>query len=169
MQDVKESISLKCRPFDWLLIVSFSFFVCSSFFVSSFNALNIPLTPESKNFLVQAIYFYGSTIDPLYIINPIFCQIQNFIDTFIFGPFYLLLIYTLVTGKNWIRVPAIIYASVIAYSLILYFGVELFGDYPPINYSKFFAMNLPYLLVPLLLGYRMRHPYPFSNNSIVKN
>lgn len=169
MQKLKKVIPLRQRPLDCLFIICFSFFVCSSVFVSPFNALNIPLTPDSNNFIVRDLYWYASTIDPLYMVNPLCRQIQDFIDTFIFGPFYFLLIYALIKGKNWIRIPTIIYVSAITYSLILYFGVEFLGDQPPIDYPKFFAINLPYLLIPLALGYRMRHPYPFSNTDCAKD
>ncbi|MBV6622509.1 MAG: DUF2781 domain-containing protein [Rivularia sp. (in: Bacteria)] len=166
MYQSKLFLSLEKRFFDYLLIICFSFFACTSFFTSSFIALNLPLTPESKNFLIRGLYWYGQNIDPALIKNPLSLQIQSFIDVFIFGPFYLLLVYAFIKGKNWIRVPAIIYVSAITYSMILYLGIEFMGDYPPNNYLVFLAINLPYLLIPLALGYRMRKTYPFSKKSI---
>ena len=169
MQDVKEVIPLRERPFDRLFIIFFSFFVCSSFFTSSLRALNVPLTPDSKNFVLRGLYWYGLKIDPLYIFNPPWFQIVSFIDAFIYGPFYLLLIYALVKGKNWIRLPALLYVSAIASSTTIAFGTEYLGDSPPLNTPLFLAINLSYLLVPLALGYRMRHPYPFSNTNFAKD
>jgi len=58
--------------------------------------------------------------------------------------------------------PAIVYVSAMTYGMVLLFGAEFLGDLPPTNVPKFLAFNLPYLVVPLLLGYRMRGPRPFS-------
>jgi hypothetical protein len=154
------------RYFDYFLIICFSCFAGTSFFTSSLLALNVPLTPESKFFLVGALYWYGTNIDPAVIENPPYLQIQSFIDAFIFGPFYLLLIYALIKGKNWIRLPAIIYVSAITYSMILYLWIEIMGNNPPNNNVAFLAINLPYLFIPLALGYRMRYAYPFSKSSV---
>jgi len=169
MQDVKEGVSLRERPFDWLFIIFFSFFAWISFFTSPLRVLNVPLTPDGKNFLLQGLYWYGSKVDPLYIFNPSWYQTVCFIDGFIYGPFYLFLIYALVKGKNWIRLPALLYVSAITCSTSIAFGTEYFGDSPPLNIPLFLAFKLLYFLVPFALGYRMRHPYPFSNTDCAKN
>ncbi|BAZ11749.1 hypothetical protein NIES4071_35750 [Calothrix sp. NIES-4071] len=122
-----EKIPLQKRPQDWFFIGCFSFFAWSSFCISSISALNISLSPNSQNFWVKILYWYGSAIDPLTLINPPFLQMQTFIDTFIFRPFYLCLIYALIQGANWIRIPAFFYVSSITYSLVLLIGVELLG------------------------------------------
>ncbi|WP_088241252.1 EXPERA domain-containing protein [Calothrix rhizosoleniae] len=166
MHQKKPFLNFKRRYFDYFFIICFSFFAWTSFFTSSLVALNIPITPESNFFLIRALYWYGTNIDPALIKNPLSLQIQSLIDIFIFGPFYLLLVYAFIKGKNWIRLPAIIYVSAITYSMILYLGIEFMGDNPPSNHVAFLAINLPYLLIPLALGYRMRKTYPFNKNSV---
>jgi len=44
------------------------------------------------------------------------------------------------------------------------FGVEFFGEpqYRTLNVLKFLLFNLPYVLLPLLLLFRMRKPLPFT-------
>jgi hypothetical protein len=70
-----------------------------------------------------------------------------------------------VTGKSWIQLPAVMYATmIVTLTGIVVFGVEFFGD-PATrtgNPAKFLAFNLPYVLVPLLLLIRMRAPRPFT-------
>ena len=84
---------------------------------------------------------------------------------FVYGPFYLLLVYALIKGKNWIRLPAVMYATAISVLTgIVVFGVEFFGEpaWRCQNPAKFLAFNLPYVIVPILLLVRMRKPLPFT-------
>jgi emopamil binding protein len=80
-------------------------------------------------------------------------------------PFYVVLVFALVKGKNWIQLPAVVYATmIVTLTGIVVFGVEFFGD-PATrtgNPPKFLAFNLPYVLVPLLLLIRMRAARPFT-------
>lgn len=161
---MKDVIPLKQRPFDWLLIIFFAFCVYSSFFISLLRALNVPLIPDSKNIFLERAYWYGSKVDPLFLFNPPWFQIVSGLGSFIYGPFYLLLIYALIKGQNWIRIPTLLYVSAITTSTIITFGCEYLSDSPPLDTPLFLAINLPYLLMPFVLGYRMRHLYPFRKN-----
>jgi hypothetical protein len=80
-------------------------------------------------------------------------------------PFYLVLVYALLTGRNWIQLPAVIYATmIVSLTGIVVFGVEFFGEpmWRTPEPGKFLPFNLPYVLVPLLLLIRMRKPDPFT-------
>lgn len=55
--------------------------------------------------------------DPLLLHPPIGLEIQTFISAFVFGPFYLLLVYAFSTGRDWIRMPAILYVSAMTYGM----------------------------------------------------
>ena len=82
-----------------------------------------------------------------------------------YGPFYLLLSWALVKGKNWIQLPAVIYAVMISsITGVIVFGVEFFGEpeFQTHNAVKFLSLNLPYVLMPILLLVRMRKPLPFT-------
>ena len=80
----------------------------------------------------------------------------------VYGPFYLVLVYAFVRGANWIRIPALIYIGAMVYGMIQFLYWEFALGMPPRNLPVFFAFNLPYLVVPLLLGLRMRRPEPFG-------
>ena len=89
------------------------------------------------------------------------------LSAFVYGPFYLLLAWALVKGKNWIQVPAIIYATMIStITGVVVFGVEFFGEpeFRVLNVGKFLPLNLPYVLIPLLLLIRMRKELPFTRS-----
>jgi hypothetical protein len=74
------------------------------------------------------------------------------------------LVYALIRGRNWIQLPAVIYATLISgITGVVVFGVEFFGEpeWRTPNPIGFLAFNLPYVLIPLLLLIRMRKPMPF--------
>jgi len=92
-------------------------------------------------------------------------RIVTGLSAFLYLAFYLVLVPALIKGWNWIQLPAVIYATMIAsITGIIVFGVEFFGEpeFQTGNPLKFLAFNLPYVLIPLLLLIRMRKPLPFT-------
>ncbi len=156
------TVPLRQRPGDWFFVVAFSLFAFTSFFSDTLAGLGVRFSPDAGSWWVRANYWYAAGTDPYFLAHPAHLQVQTFISGFIFGPFYLLLVYAFVTGRDWIRMPAIIYVSAMVYGMIVFLGSEFVSQLPPTNLAKFLGFNLPYLIVPLLLGYRMRKRQPFS-------
>src|SRR5439155_1098081 len=96
-----------------------------------------PLAPDSPSFWARANWWYANGTDPLLLHAPIGLKVQVAISAFVFGPFYLLLVYAFVAGRDWIRMPAIVYVSAMTYGMVLLFGAEFLGDLPPTNVPKF--------------------------------
>ena len=123
------------------------------------------MRPDSPNPLARANYWYAIDADPLFLHPPVWMRFVTGLSAFVYGPFYLVLAWALVKGKNGIQVPAVIYATmIIAITGFVMFPEELFGE-PSLrvtNLPKFLGFNLPYVLIPLLLLVRMRSPQPFS-------
>ena len=110
-------------------------------------------------------YWYAHDADPLFMNPPVWMRIVTGLSAFVYMAFYLVLVPALIRGWNWIQLPAVIYATMIAgVTGIIVFGVEFFGEpeFQTQNPLKFLAFNLPYVLVPLLLLVRMRKPLPFT-------
>jgi hypothetical protein len=92
-------------------------------------------------------------------------RIVTGLSAFVYPVFYVLLVISLFRGWNWIQLPSVIYATMIAtITGVIVFGVEFFGEPEWItpNPVKFLAFNLPYVLIPILLLVRMRRPLPFA-------
>jgi hypothetical protein len=115
-------------------------------------------------------YWYASSFDPIFLDTPLWLRIMCTIDAYLFGPFYLVLIYALVREQNWIRIPALLYGAAIVYSTAVYFGYEFFdqANRAEANLLAVFLVNIPFTFVPLLLMWRMRRPNPFGLRSIRK-
>jgi len=154
---------LRRRPFDAFLVFCFCLFAVSSLIYEQFIVFGVDLSTTTDIF-GRSWYWYARSFDPIFLDTPLWLRIMCTIDAYVFGPFYLVLIYALVRERNWIRVPALLYGAAIVYSTLVYFGYE-FLDEPnraQANLLAVFLVNIPYTLVPLLLMWRVRHPDPFG-------
>jgi EXPERA (EXPanded EBP superfamily) len=159
------SLKIRERRFDLLFIIFFSWAFISSMISDAIPTLGIVESPTSHNILSRINYQYASVNDPLFLHPPIWMRFVTGLSAFVYGPFYLLLVYALIKGKNWIQLWAVIYGTlIVGITGVVVFGVEFFGEpqwRTPHPWS-FLAYNLPYVLIPLLLIIRMRSPEPFN-------
>jgi hypothetical protein len=160
-----KNLPLSQRKFDYFFIVMFSLFFITSLISDMVPTLMGNLDPNSKNILVQMNYDYAKDNDILFLTPPIWMRFVTGLSAFVYAPFYIILVYSLIRGINRIQVPAIIYGSAIFFITgVVVFGVEFFGEpeWRCQNPGKFLPYNLPYVLVPLLLIIRMRKEMPFT-------
>ena len=159
------NLPLSERPFDWFFLVVFSLFAVTSMISDMVPTLGIDFSEPSPNFLVNANWWYAHDTDPLFMDPPVWMRIVTGLSAFVYPVFYVLLVISLFRGWNWIQLPSVIYATMIAtITGVIVFGVEFFGEPEWItpNPVKFLAFNLPYVLIPILLLVRMRRPLPFA-------
>ena len=111
-------VTLRQRPFDWLLIAFFllNLLVITYLFdieqvvVADPAHFQYPVWPPA--FMVDAGHWWGRTFDPLLLARPVWWKATIWIDLLFFGPFYAFAIYAFVRAREWIRVPAIVWAAV---------------------------------------------------------
>jgi hypothetical protein len=162
---VPANLTLSRRRIDLFLAVVFAAFAVTSVISDLLPTVGVNFSHPSTNFFVQSNYWYAHDADPLFMNPPDWMRIVTGLSAFGYMPFYLVLVFSLLTGKNWIQLPSVIYATmIVSITGIIVFGVEFFGE-PALrtgNPAKFLSFNLPYVLVPLLLLIRMRRPLPFT-------
>jgi len=159
------NLLLKDRKSDYIFIVFFSLFFITSMISDLIPTWYGELVPNHPNPLMQANYDYAKGCDPLFLHPPFWMRIVTGLSAFVYGPFYLVLVWAFIKEKNWIQVPAIIYGTMISVITgILVFGVEFFGEpeWQCQNPGKFLPLNLPYVIIPILLIIRMRKENPFT-------
>lgn len=159
-------IPLRDRPLDSFLVLWFSLFAVSSLVFEPFIVFDVDLSTTTDIF-GRTWYWYASSFDPIFLDTPLWLRIMCGIDAFVFGPFYLVLIYALVRRRSWIRVPALLYGAAIVYSTAVYFGYEILdpANRAEANLVAVFLVNIPFTIVPLLLIWRMRRRQPFRATS----
>lgn len=149
------------QPLDLVLVVTFGMFALTSFLFDRLGGIDA-IDPASADPLARALVAYGERFDPLVLENPVFLRIMSWISAFVMGPFYLVLIYAFVRRRNWIRDPAIAYAAIMLYSMVVHVAAELMWHTPPPNLPVLFATYAWYAVAPVLLLVRMRPTRPFG-------
>ncbi|HVD97713.1 MAG TPA: emopamil-binding family protein [Cytophagaceae bacterium] len=162
---LQENLPLRERKFDIFFAIMFSLFAITSGISDAIPTLGIEMSANAPTWFGRANYDYAINCDPLFLHPPVWMRFVTGLSAFLYGPFYLLLVYALVKGKNWIQLPAVIYATMIGtITGVIVFGVEFFGEpeYRCQNVTKFLSFNTPYVLIPILLLIRMRKADPFK-------
>ena len=98
-----------------------------------------------------------NTFDPIFEKEnlPFFLRLMCAVDMAVFGPMYLVLIRAFVRKDDHIRLPGLCFVAAIVYSTVIYFGVELVEEAHRANLAVVVLVNIPYTIVPLLLGVRL--------------
>lgn len=159
------SLALRDRPIDIFFIVIFSAFTITSLISDLLPTLGVDISQPSSNFFVNSNWWYAHDTDPLFADPPAWMRIVTGLSAFLYLPFYIVLVVSIIRRWDWIQLPSVIYATMIAsITGIIVFGVEFFGEaqWRTPNPVKFLVFNLPYVLIPLLLLVRMRKPLPFT-------
>jgi hypothetical protein len=161
-------IPISRRPLDLLIVI---FFLINLFFITYVVDLEQLVIADPTNFTypawppraaVDIIHHYGYTHDPDLIARAAWWRMTIWIDVLFFGPFYLVAIFAYITGKSWIRIPSIIYGSMIFTNVLIILAEERSGATPAPEFRYVFLVNLPWLLIPAFVVLRMwQDPHPF--------
>ena len=125
------------------------------------RAFEYPLWPPAP--VVDLVHWWGEHFDPVLMARPPWWRATIWIDALFFGPFYAFAIYAFLRGKDWIRLPSIIWASVLMTNVTIILFEELVGPHATPARGLVLLANLPWLLVPTGLIARMwRSEHPFT-------
>jgi hypothetical protein len=169
-----ETIPLSQRRIDIILV---AFFLVNLLFVSYLIDIEqivianpyhftYPLWPPRP--VVDAIHWWGSNFDPLLMARPVFFKVTIWLDNLLYGPFYLVAVYAYIKGKEWIRLPSIIWAVSMMSGVIMILSEEAFGQYRTPHLALVIAANISWIIFPLIVLFRFgvnEHPFtrPVSN------
>ena len=163
-----ETIPLSQRRVD---IVIVAFFLVNLLFVSYFidteqlvianpAHFTYPIWPPGP--VIDAVHWWGNNFDPLLIARPVFFKVTIWLDNLLYGPFYLIAIYAYIKGKEWIRLPSIIYAVSMMSGVIMILSEEAFGQYHTSHLALVISANASWIIFPLIILFRMglnEHPF----------
>lgn len=165
----REVIPLRERPLDLALI---AFFLVNILFVTYVVDAEQLIIPDTSHFtyplwppraMVDLFHWYGRTYDPLLMARPPFWKATIWIDVLLFGPFYLCAVYAFAKGREWIRIPTIIWGTALITNVVIIMGEEFFGRFATPHPAMVVGSNAPWVIVPLYLIQRMwREAHPFT-------
>lgn len=164
----RQLILLKERPIDIAILGFFYFNIIFITYLVDMEQLVIgdtsdfeyPLWPPG--FIVDLVHWWGINFDPALMARPPWWRATIWIDCLFFGPFYLLAIYAYTKGKEWIRIPSIVYASVMITNVAIILFEEIAGPYASPSLGTVLFANASWIIFPILIIWRMRdekHPF----------
>src|SRR5215813_380729 len=152
----------------WPLVI---FFLVNLLFITYIVDLEQLVIPDANHFtypvwppapFVDMVHSYGHTLDPVLIARPAWWKATIAIDVFLFGPFYVFALYAVIRGREWIRVPAMVYSGMMMSNVIIILIEEFFGEHATPQPVIVLLLNLPWLLMPLYIICRLGlNPHPF--------
>jgi short-subunit dehydrogenase len=157
----KMTLPLKQRPVDITILI---FFLVNILFITYVVDLEQLVIPNPYHFTypfwpppaaVNAVHWWGSHFDPVLMARPAWWRMTIWIDALFFGPFYLFAIFAYWRGKSWIRIPSLIYASMLLTNVLIILFEEAYGLHAAPNFPVVFLANLPWLVFPIVILLRM--------------
>jgi hypothetical protein len=162
-------IRLRNRRTDLIFI---AFFVVNLGFITYFfdieqitvpNAIHMSAYPAwPPGPIVDLVHWYGRQWDPLLMARPAFFRMTIWIDVVVFGPFYAFAIYAFVRGREWIRVPALVWSGVMMANVGIILFEERFGQFATPHFGMVLAANLAWFLLPVAVIARLVRDHPFT-------
>jgi hypothetical protein len=162
------TVPLRRRPYDLFFVI---FFAVNALVITYIIDLEQLVVADPSHFsypvwppgpAIDLVHWWGNHYDPLLMARPPFWQMTIWIDVLFFGPFYFLAVYAFVRGRNWIKVPALVWSGTMLANVLIILMDERYGVTPAPNFGLVVAANLAWLLTPFLMMWRMRHEQPFS-------
>ena len=147
------------KKLDLVLCLAFGAFAASTFTVDLWAVTG---WIHGDNALAHAFHGYNASVDPLFGVMPFYVRALMIVSLFAFGPMDVLVVYAFVRRREWIRVPALVFAGAQMTAMTTYFLIEALGDIPPLNWPALVAANGPYLVFPALLLVRLRRAPVFD-------
>ncbi|MFP6625747.1 MAG: emopamil-binding family protein [Deltaproteobacteria bacterium] len=159
--EARQGLPISQRKGDWFFVGVFAFFTWSSIFSDGFAALGLI---GEGGFWSQANAWYAAMGDPFYGADHWWFRISPGISAFVYGPFYLVLVWAIIKGRNAVRLPALIYAGMMTHGMTEVLYWEFFNPLgqQPSNLAWFLGWNMPYLVFPILFAVRVYKPEPFG-------
>jgi hypothetical protein len=162
------TVPLRRRPYDLFFVIFFAVNALVITYVIDLEQLVVadpshfsyPVWPPGP--AIDLVHWWGHHYDPLLMARPPFWQMTIWIDVVFFGPFYFLAVYAFVRGRNWIKVPALVWSGTMLANVLIILMDERYGVTPAPNFGLVVAANLAWLLTPFLMMWRMRREQPFS-------
>lgn len=165
----RRPIPLRLRRYDLLFL---AFFAINLGFITYIVDIEQIIIPDAAHFayplwppapLVDLVHWWGRTFDPVLLARPVWWKATIWIDALFFGPFYAVALYAYTRGRDWIRLPSVIWASVMLTNVTIILAEERFGPHATPRFGMVLLANLAWLVVPVAIIARMarggEHPF----------
>jgi hypothetical protein len=105
--------------------------------------------PAALGLIDESTGYYAREVDPIFRDPPVWLQAVGWF-AFAYGPMYGAAAYGFIRNATWLPYLLLPLAGMIVATTGVYFAEELAGDVRPTNWTLFYVLNVPYLVVPPL-------------------
>lgn len=166
---MRVQIPLQERRIDWIYIIFFLVNLTFITYIVDLEQLVIKDVTQFKYpvwplpFFVDMVHWWGNMFDPLQNARPVWWKATIWLDVILFGPYYATAIYAFIKGKEWIRIPTIIYSAILFTNVFIICSEEICGPVHARNLPLVLLANAPWFLFPVFLTWKMwKNPFPFT-------
>ena len=125
------------------------------------RAFTYPIWPPRR--AVDLVHWWGRNFDPTLMAREPWWRATIWIDQLFFGPFYAVAIWAFAKGRSWIRIPSIVWASVMLTNVTVILFEEYLGAHKTPAPFVMAAANAAWVVFPAILLWRMaRSERPFA-------
>jgi hypothetical protein len=171
MKAQRVSIPLGERKYDWLFLV---FFVLNLGYITYMVDLeqlvirdpehfSYPLWPPAA--VIDQVHWWGRNFDPLQHARPVWWKATIWIDALLFGPFYAVALYAFAKGRDFIRLPGVLWAAVMMTNVTIIMSEEIWGPHASPRLFIVALANAPWFLFPIGAIIRLWREHPFSRRT----
>lgn len=169
---MRRPIPLSRRPLDVALVAFFAVNLLFTTYVVSLEQIVIddplrfapPVWPPER--LLALVHWWEKSFDPLLLARPAWYRATIWLDCVAFGPFYAAAIYALARGRDWIRLPSVVWASMLFTNVFIILFDELKGIHATPHPVVVVLANAAWMLVPVIVLWRVaRSEHPFTEEA----
>eukprot|EP01120_Amphizonella_sp_Union-15-10_P015271 TRINITY_DN7826_c0_g1_i1.p1 TRINITY_DN7826_c0_g1~~TRINITY_DN7826_c0_g1_i1.p1 ORF type:complete len:179 (-),score=8.69 TRINITY_DN7826_c0_g1_i1:23-559(-) len=134
-----KSLPIKERPRDLLFVSIFIIFTIAALLLEPLRAFNLNCSclckKNPQNLLwppqkVREFYqLWARNYDGFLLHPPLWFRVLSFATLFVYVPFYVVGSYAFLYGKEWIRIPSLMYCSAVVYSVFPIIVEDLWGKH----------------------------------------
>ena len=156
------------RRRDWLFV---GFWILNLRFITYIVDLEQLVIEDPSNFeyplwplpfLVDMVHWWGTNFDPVQYARPPWWRATIWIDALMFGPFYAFAIYAWIKGRDWIRVPSLVWSGLMFANVTIILFEETIGPHATPALGLVYLANAPWLLMPVATVWRLWRDFPFT-------
>ncbi|MBN1524721.1 MAG: DUF2781 domain-containing protein [Spirochaetales bacterium] len=166
-------IPLKKRPLDIVIIIFFAVNILFITYIVDFEQIAVPNSViPGETFTaypvwppapcVDLVHWWGENFDPVLLARPAWWKATIWLDALLFGPFYLVALFAFLKGKEWIRIPSIIYSAILFTNVTVILSEEIWGTHASPVLGMVLAANAAWLVFPFIIIARMYKEHPFT-------
>ena len=168
---MRQAVPLARRPLDVAIVAFFAVNLLFTTYVVSLEQIAVadptrdapPPWPPAP--LLALVRWWETSFDPLLLARPAWYRATIWLDVLLFGPFYAVAIYAYVRGRDWIRLPSVIWATMLFTNVFIILFDELHGIHATPAPGVVVAANAPWLVMPVVVIWRVaRSAHPFTRD-----